>query len=185
MNDHFYVEEIGNTGSLKHISLKDDVASFFLSIMSYGLIFWGTSTHSEYIFKLQKRIIRVIKGARIRDSCREFFKILKILPLSYQSIFSLAVLVVNNKVYSWKILNYIISKLGITPIFINHLHIITIYQKGPYYIGIKVPNNLPAQIKVLPCNFKQFKTAVMYFLQIYPFYTSSENFSYNKNPFCK
>jgi len=65
--------------------------------MSYGLIFWGNFTHSEYIFKLQKRSIRVKMGAIIRDSCREFFKILQILPLSSQYIFSLAMLVVNNK----------------------------------------------------------------------------------------
>jgi len=60
-----------------------------------------------------------------------------------------------------------------------------IYQKGPYYIGIKVYNNLPAQIKLLSRNIKQFKIAVMNFIQIYSLYISSENFSYNKNSFCK
>ena len=45
---------------------------------------------------LQKRAIRIIIGARNNDSCREFFKILKILPLSIQYIYSLLLFVANN-----------------------------------------------------------------------------------------
>jgi hypothetical protein len=30
------------------------------SIISYGIIFWGNSSHSEKIFKIQKRIIKII-----------------------------------------------------------------------------------------------------------------------------
>jgi hypothetical protein len=55
--------------------------SYFHSILNYGLIFWGNSSYSNGIFKLQKRIIRIIMGAGTRDSCRELFKILKVLPL--------------------------------------------------------------------------------------------------------
>jgi hypothetical protein len=40
-------------------------AFFFHSIMSYGLVFWANGIHGDYIFKLQKRIIAVIMGARI------------------------------------------------------------------------------------------------------------------------
>jgi len=48
--------------------------------MSYGLIFWGNSTKSNCVFKLQKRAIRIIIGASNNDSGREFFKIPNILP---------------------------------------------------------------------------------------------------------
>jgi len=48
--------------------------------MSYGLIFGGNSTKSKCVFKLQKRAIRIIMGARNNDSCRESFKFLKLLP---------------------------------------------------------------------------------------------------------
>ena len=44
--------------------------SYFHSILSYGNIFWGTSVHSKYIFKIQKRTIRVITNSGMRDSCR-------------------------------------------------------------------------------------------------------------------
>ena len=70
---------------------------FFHSVRFYGLIFWGNSTNSKCVFKLQKRAIRIIMGARNNDSCRKFFKLLKILPLSAQYICSLLVFVVNNR----------------------------------------------------------------------------------------
>jgi hypothetical protein len=63
--------------------------------MSYGIIFWGKSSHSSVIFKMQIRIM----GCGCRKSCRELFKELKILPLSSQYIFSLLLLTVNNKDY--------------------------------------------------------------------------------------
>jgi len=56
-----------------------------------------------------------------------------------------------------------------------------IYQKGPYYMGINVYNNLPAQIKMLSHNIKQFKIALMNFLRIHSLCTLSEYFNYNKN----
>jgi len=50
----------------------------------HGIIFWGNSAYSSNIFKIQKRIIRIIKNARNRDSCLKLFKTLKILPLKSQ-----------------------------------------------------------------------------------------------------
>jgi len=41
--------------------------------MTYGLLFWGNCSHSLEGFRLQKKIIRIMMGARSRDSCREFF----------------------------------------------------------------------------------------------------------------
>jgi len=67
--------------------------------MSYGIMFWGNSSHSSVIFKMQKRVIRMMTGYGYRESCREFFKELKILTLSSQYIFSLLLFVVNNTDY--------------------------------------------------------------------------------------
>jgi len=58
--------------------------------------FGGNSTISMCVFKLQKRAIRIIVGAKNNDSRREFFKLLKILPLSAQYIYFLLMFVVNN-----------------------------------------------------------------------------------------
>jgi len=48
--------------------------------MTYGLLFWENSSHNIHVFRLQKKIIRIMMGARSRESCREFFTILGILP---------------------------------------------------------------------------------------------------------
>jgi hypothetical protein len=40
--------------------------SYFHSIMTYRLIFWGNSYHSNTVFELQKKIIRIMVGIRDR-----------------------------------------------------------------------------------------------------------------------
>ena len=82
---------------LSHAALRMVYYAFFHSVMSYGLIFGGNSTNSKCVFKLQKKAIRIIMGAKNNGSCREFFKLLKILPLSAQHIYSLLIFVVNNR----------------------------------------------------------------------------------------
>jgi hypothetical protein len=48
-------------------------------------------------FKLQKRIIRIMVGIRGRESCRENFRKLKILPLQFQYTYLLLSFVINNR----------------------------------------------------------------------------------------
>ena len=67
------------------------------SIMSYGITFWGNQPYSDKIFKIQKRAIRIITNSRMRDSCRELFKKLEILPLYSQYILSISMCVIKNK----------------------------------------------------------------------------------------
>jgi len=80
---------IGNIKPYLSIStLKNTYYSIFHSIMSYGIILYGNSSHSSVIFKMQEMVIRIIMGGEHRVSCRELFKELKILPVSSQYIFS-------------------------------------------------------------------------------------------------
>jgi hypothetical protein len=67
------------------------------SVMSYSIISRGDSTHSKTIFKIQKRIIRIITNSGSRVSCRSLLKKLSILPFQSQYIFSLLMFVVKNK----------------------------------------------------------------------------------------
>ena len=67
------------------------------SVLSYGIIFWGNSIRSKYIFKVQKRTIRVITNSGIRDSCMDLFIKLQIMPLYSQYIHSLLMFVVKNR----------------------------------------------------------------------------------------
>jgi hypothetical protein len=53
---------------VKHFMSQDKLRtiyfSYFHSILSYGIICWGTSAYNSNIFKIQKRIIRIIMNAR-------------------------------------------------------------------------------------------------------------------------
>jgi hypothetical protein len=57
---------------LSQEELKMVYCSYFHSIMSYGIIFWGNSRHSNLIFRLQKKAIRIMTGLRGRESCRKY-----------------------------------------------------------------------------------------------------------------
>jgi hypothetical protein len=66
------------------------------SIMSYGIIFWGNSSHSEDIFKIQK-IVTLIMNSNKKVSCRQLFRELDILPVQSQYILSIHLFVAKNK----------------------------------------------------------------------------------------
>jgi hypothetical protein len=46
-----------------------------------------------------------------------------------------------------------------------------IYQKGSEFMGIKVYNNLPGNIKLLSNNKQIFRKALLLFLQLHSFYS--------------
>jgi hypothetical protein len=121
-------------------TLKIVYHSYCYSLINYGIIFWEKSSYSSSILKLQKRIIRIIMGIGIRDSCREFFKILNILPIISEYIFSCVLFVVTNQ--NKFRMNFEIYSINtrINSSFHQRLSYLTIYQKGPSYTGIKVYN---------------------------------------------
>jgi len=61
--------------------------SYVHSIIPYGLTSGGNSLHSNNIFKIKKLIILIITKSRQRDSCRQLFKKLEIVPFYSQYIF--------------------------------------------------------------------------------------------------
>jgi len=117
--------------------------SYFHSILSYGIIFWGNSAPNNSILKIQKRTIRVIVNSSIRTSGRELFKELQILTLHSQYIYSLLMSVINNR-YLFK-LNSDVHNLSTRHNSDLHLSTAnpTIFQKGALYSGIKMCNNSP------------------------------------------
>jgi hypothetical protein len=71
--------------------------SYVHSVIIYRLIFWGNSPHSKVIFKFTKKAISINSGTR--DSCRDKFEDLKILPLLLQYIFALLFVVKNKEMF--------------------------------------------------------------------------------------
>jgi len=150
------------------------------SIISYGIIFWGNQTYSDKIFKIQKRIIRIITSSRPRDSCREPFKNLEILPSYSQYIYSISIYVVKNK-HLFYTNNQIHS---IHTRFKTNLHPPTAnlakFQKGMYHSAIKIFNNLPHEIKDLANDILPFRNALKSFLLTKSCYSSKEYFNYQR-----
>ena len=64
-------------------NLRTIYFSYVHSIMVYGIIFWGSSPHSDIIFKLQKRTIRIMMNVNNRQSCRDLLKKIKHSPLTF------------------------------------------------------------------------------------------------------
>ena len=140
--------------------LRSTHFSYVHSIMSYGIIFSGNSSHSEEIFKIQKRIIRIIMNSSKNASCRQLFKELNIPPVQSQYIFSIILFVNKNK--DQFLSNSHVHKTNTrqTPSLYQPSANLTIYQKGVYYSGIKIYNHPPTAIKDLSGDKNKFKLAL-------------------------
>ena len=143
--------------------------------MSYSIIFWGNSTHSMEIVKIQKRVIRIITKSSSRASCRQLFKQLEILHLQSQHLFSTLLFVIKNK-------NLFATNQNFHTINMRYnsdLHLptwnLTLYQRGVYFSGIKMFNHLPQTLKCLSVDIKAFKLALLRFLKQHYFYSVEEH----------
>jgi hypothetical protein len=109
--------------------------TYIHSVISYGIILGGNQPYSDKIFKIQKRMIRIITISRTRDSCRELFKKLEILPLYSQYIYSIFVIKNKQLFYTNNQIHSICTrfKTNLHPSTAN----LTKFQKGVYYSAIK------------------------------------------------
>ena len=129
---------------------------------------------------MQKRIIRIMMGIRNRDSCREHFKRLEILPIQSQYLLSLLLFVADNEEhFRWNFEFHGFNTKNKT-----NLHPppskLTVFQKGPYYSRIKAFNNLTTHVKNFLQTKKQFKRALEEFLHLHSFYSLNEFYNYNR-----
>ena len=155
-------------------------STYFLyvhSIISYGITFWGNSSHSEEMFEIQRRIIRIIINSSKTASCQQLFKELNILPTESQYTFSMLLFVTKDK-YQF-LSNSQVHKINTTQT--SDLYVPTanlaIYQKGVYNSGIKIYNHLPTAIKDLSGDDNKFKLALRRYLLHNSFYTLEEYFN--------
>jgi hypothetical protein len=125
-----------------------------------GITFWGNLWHSSIIFRKNKKAFRIIEGCGNRVLCRNLFKKLQILPLPSQYMLSLLMFVVQNKtLFPTNNENYNLDTRQKNDLYLPQANL-NIYQKGAYYLGIKMFNNLPLEIKNVADNQKKFKTAL-------------------------
>jgi hypothetical protein len=118
-----------------------------------------------------------MEGCGNRVSCRNLFKKLQILPLTSQYMLSLFVFVVQTKIlFLTNKENHNLDNRQWDNLYFSQANL-TIYQKGAYYSGITIFNNLPLEIKNVAGNHKKFKVALKKCLHIYSFDTAEEYFS--------
>jgi hypothetical protein len=150
--------------------------SYVHSLISYGIIFWGDSVHSKLIFKIQKRIIRVITNSNRCDSCRQLYKQLQILSRKSQYIFSLLLFIAKNR----DLFQSNSQIHDINTCYNYNLHLpsanLTLFQKGVLYSGSRIYAHLPLNIKLLSNDVKHFKTTLKNFLLENSFYNVEESF---------
>jgi hypothetical protein len=155
--------------------LKMVYFAYIHSLMSYSIIFWENSSHSTEIFRIQKRVIRIITKSGSRVSCCKLFKQLEILPLQSQFILSTLLFVIKNNSYATNQNFHTINTR-----YNLDLHLPTcnlnLYQKEAYFSGIKLFNHLPQTLKRLSVDVKVFKPVLLRFLKQHYFYSVEEYF---------
>jgi hypothetical protein len=154
--------------------------SYFHSIVRYGIIFWGNAADSCKVFRLQKRVISIMSGARPRASCIGPFKKLEILPVPCQYILSVMLFIIDNS-------NQFLTSSEVHGLHTrskNHLFIpatnLTSIQKGITYSGIKMYNRLPNNILNHRNDRKKFKNKLYKYLLNNLFYSVKEFMKFSR-----
>jgi hypothetical protein len=160
------------TSLVSEDTLKMIYHSYVHLMITYSIIFWASSLHNTDIFKIKKLIIWIMTKSRSRDSCRQLFKRLEILPLQSQYIFSVLLFVVKYKnLYTTNQEIHNIntrSNINLHPPVCN----LTVFHKGAYFSGIKLFNCLPLEINEI----KLFKPTLKRFPNLHSFYSVEEYF---------
>lgn len=149
--------------------------AYVQSVLSYGIIFWGSSQHAHKVFIAQKRIIRCIMGVQPSHSCKPLFIQLGILPVPSLYISHLAKYVRKNFHQFKK--NIDCHQGDIATRCANNLriplHNTAAFERGPEYRAIKAYNALPAHIRN-ECSDMKFKNHLRDFLITRCFYSFEE-----------
>ena len=131
---------------------------------------------AKQVFVMQKRLIRTITKCRRNVSCRTKFRKSKILTLCCLYIFEISVLIFKNQNYFSRQSENHLYDTRIKNTFNLPKYRLTLSQKGPNYIGLKIFNHLPINIKNA-ANLNAFKKALKIFLINNEFYFIQDFFN--------
>ena len=154
--------------SLKNIK---QIYIYVHSVLNYGIIFWGNSSHIRTIFITQKRIVIIITQAKARDSCQAMFSKLGILTLYFQYIFSILMFVVKHKdIFTFNVELHKINTRHKLDLHVPSGNLTTV-QKWVYYSAITLLNSLPLRTKKVAHNANKYKHELKKFLVKKLFYS--------------
>ena len=151
-------------------TLKSAYFSLFHSHLTYAIILWGNSSHSIKIFRLQKKVIRLLANADRLEPCQPLFRSLCIMPLPSLYIYSCLLEIHSNKDsfdtysdfhdYNTRASNLLKpQRLRLTRSVKNSLN-------------LNLFNTLPPHVKQL--NYNKFKNTIKQFILRHCFYSVDE-----------
>lgn len=125
------------------------------SLIRYGIIFWGISSSVQSIFVNQKRILRILLNMGYRQSCRGKFKELGVLTVYALYLHECLLYLHRNKKEFLK--NNTTSGYNTRTMNITFpLHKLSLTERSPSYMCIRIFNKLPNELKSLE-NYRLFK----------------------------
>jgi hypothetical protein len=131
---------------------------------------------ADRVFKLQKRVVRFIKGCSSRVSCREHFREMKILPLKSQYIYSMIMFAVKNiEIFDTNKDFYDINTRQHMNMHMNQVNLAR-NGKGAHHTIVNIYNRLPKNLKEITNNPNKFRVSMKEFLFSNVFYTLDEFF---------
>lgn len=144
--------------------------SNFLSVVNSSLLLWGCSREAERIFKIQKKVVRLLCMASSKEHCKPLFRKLNLFTIPSYFIYHCLLYVYENKkvtnsnfhLYNTRLKN----DLSIT------YHRLNRTQQSINHICLKLYNKLPNNMKLLCLN--AFKRVIKHILLQETFYHYSE-----------
>jgi hypothetical protein len=131
--------------------------SYFQSRLKYGIMFWGAAKESIKVFRIQKKVIRLIPGVNRRTSCISIFSQYKILTLSSLYILvSLCFIKELNDNLECNSQKYHYSTTGKKKIYIQ-AYKTAVLQNSVLNMASRLFNKLPERIRILE-NLRSLKT---------------------------
>lgn len=152
----------------------------FESLLRYGIMFWGGSSHAVRLFVLQKKVLRLLKG-RFRNidgsliSCRNIFPKFGILTITALYIYECICFIKSdgNEMSSFADTHSYNTRNRDRAILPSHST--TLFSKSNTYVGIKCYNALPRELRS-DQSFSAFKKKLKNFLTEPAIYTMQEFF---------
>lgn len=153
-------------------SLRSVYFSHFHSLMSYGIVIRGNSTHAKRILILHKRAIRLLARVKHRHSCKQLFKSNSI--MTHYSLYMYEVLMyVRKNLPMFKRVEVTGKKLRSTGRLRTVPRRMALSEKNPRVIGPTYYERLPTELRTEPSD-ETFERQLRIFLLKNPLYTVNE-----------
>lgn len=147
--------------------------ALFYSLIYYGIEFWGISTDSKTVFKIQKKYLRIMTFSKKNSSCKDIFNKLQILTIPSLYIFKSLVNIKNNYNSLFDNQHQHNYTTRNKHNFLYPKHNLTLYERNSQYMGMKFFNKLPYSLQSLD-DLNKFKTRLKEILLLKTYYSIEE-----------